>query len=70
MLHILCGGCDGWWRKMVLTVLQVVFVNIYFRCYMGYVYGSKCKRRCLFSSLLFERISDFYLVGCFVMGRL
>ena len=24
MVHILYGGCDGWWRKMVLTVLQVV----------------------------------------------
>ena len=25
MVHILCGGCEGWWRKMVLTVLQVLF---------------------------------------------
>ena len=21
--YIYCGKCDGWWRKMVLTVLQV-----------------------------------------------
>ena len=26
---------------------------------MGYVYGSNCERRCLFSCLHFERISDF-----------
>ena len=24
----LCGRCDGWWRKMVLTVLQVFFIYI------------------------------------------
>ena len=37
---------------------------------MSYVYGSKCERRCFFSCLHFERISDFYLIECFVMGRL
>ena len=25
MVHILCNGCDGWRRKMVLTVLQFFF---------------------------------------------
>ena len=34
MVHILCGRCDGWWKKMVLTVLQVfggflLFLYIY-----------------------------------------
>ena len=21
--YVHCGGCDGWWRKMVLTVVQM-----------------------------------------------
>ena len=34
---------------------------------MGSVSGLKWERRCLFISQHFERISDFYLGGCFVM---
>ena len=38
---------------------------------MGYVYGLQCERKCLFSCLHFERISDFFnLVRYFVMARL
>ena len=29
MVHILRSECDGWWRKMVLTVLQVLYIYIY-----------------------------------------
>ena len=38
---------------------------------MGFVYGSKCEKRCLFSCLHLDRISDFFfcLAECFVMGR-
>ena len=35
---------------------------------MGNVYGSKCKIRCLFSCLHFERISDFLFSRVFYDG--
>ena len=35
---------------------------------MGYVYGSKCERRCLILCLHFKRISDFLFSRVFFDG--
>ena len=52
--YLLCVGCDvgsfveGFIEEEVVTVR-----------WMGYVYGSKCESRCLFSCLHLDRISIF-----------
>ena len=52
---IMCDGCDGWRRKMMLTVLQVFF--------MHEVLGGYCV-------WVFERISDFLFCRMFCDGYL
>ena len=72
MVHILCDGCDGWWRKMVLTVHQI-FIHIYI-----YIWGVRwvmCMDRSVREGVcsrayILKGFQIFYLVGCFVMSRL
>ena len=40
--YIYCGGCDGWWMKMVLTVLQVGFGFLYIYIYIFEVLDELC----------------------------
>ena len=66
---ILCDGCDGKRRKMVLTVLC-------FFLFIKYVYevlGGLCewvevwKKESIFVPTVWEDFRFFYLGGCFVM---
>ena len=72
--YIRLYGCNGWWRKTVLTVLRVWcgVICVFYRsrgvrwvmCMGRNVTEDVCFPVCIWKVFLI-----FYLAGCFVMGR-
>ena len=75
--YIYCGGCDCWWRKMLLRVLQVwcgVWFFFFFFFFLG-VRWVMCMGRSVSEGVcshayILKGFQIFYFVGCFVIGRL
>ena len=64
--YIRCDGCDGWWKKMVLTVFQVwcgvICAFFKSRGVRWIMYMDRCMREDVcFSCLHLDRISDFFI---------
>ena len=57
-------GGGKWYLRCFIFFFFAFF--IYLRCWMGYVYGSKCER--CSGAYILKGLQIFYLVGCFVMG--